>query len=78
VNSITDIGILMSKAASPPIKPPSTQELSEFANTRITAAPTINTIAAAATLINIVPLPAIMKRMNNEKYIRKEAKLQEQ
>jgi hypothetical protein len=47
--------MLMSKAASPPIKPPSTQELSELANTRITAAPKINTIATAAALINIVP-----------------------
>ena len=73
---MTEIGMLISKAASPPIKPPSTQELSELANTRITAAPKINTIAAAAALINTVPLPAIMKRKNNEKYIRKEAKLQ--
>src|SRR4249920_3557367 len=55
VNNITEMGMLMSKAASPPIKPPSTQELSELANTKITAAPKINTIAAAAALINTVP-----------------------
>jgi hypothetical protein len=41
--------------------PPSTQELSEFAKTSITAAPKRNTIATAAALIHTAPLPAIRK-----------------
>src|SRR5258708_18249153 len=42
----------MSKAANPPIKPPSTQELSVFANIRSTTAPIMSTNATAAALIN--------------------------
>jgi hypothetical protein len=45
----------MSMAANPPIKPPSTQELSVLANIRSTADPKISTIAKAAALINTVP-----------------------
>jgi hypothetical protein len=57
--------MLISKAASPPIKPPSTQELSVLANIRSTAAPTMSTNATAAALIG--PYPFLLY-LDSEKY----------
>src|ERR1700680_4316372 len=47
-----EIGILMRKAANPPINPPRTEELSVFAKIRTTADATIRTNASAAILMN--------------------------
>jgi hypothetical protein len=44
--------MLRSKAANPPIKPPRTNEFNVLPYQRTTAAPTINTKATAAALIN--------------------------
>src|SRR5438477_3906510 len=49
-----EIGILMSKAAKPPINPPRTQELRVFAKIRTIADATMSTKASAATLMNTV------------------------
>nr|BBH95639.1 hypothetical protein KTA_38380 [Thermogemmatispora argillosa] len=48
------MGILSSKAANPPIRPPSTQEFKVFPNHRTTAAPATSTNATAAALIGSV------------------------
>jgi hypothetical protein len=53
VNNAREMGILRSNAASPPINPPSTQELRVLAKARTIAAPIRSTNAKAAAFINI-------------------------